>query len=55
MQLSHICVATITIIALVDVSAARAQLTDESQTTPNVPGGAIAKSLEQQIGAGHGD
>ena len=34
---------------------ARAQLTDESQTTPNVPKGAIAKSLEEQVGAGHGD
>ena len=34
---------------------AMAQLTDETQITPNVPGGAIAKSLEQQIGAGRGD
>ena len=34
---------------------ARAELTDETQTTPNVPGGAIGKSLEQQIGAGRGD
>lgn len=32
-----------------------AQLTDRTQTTPNVPGGAIAKSLEQQIGAGQGN
>jgi hypothetical protein len=34
---------------------ASAQLTDVSQTGPTVPGGAIAKSLEQQIGAGRGD
>lgn len=33
----------------------RAGLTDETQTAPNVPGGAIGKSLEQQIGAGRGD
>lgn len=32
-----------------------AGLTDETQTTPNVPGGAIAKSLDEQVGAGHGD
>ena len=36
-------------------SVAYAQLTDETQTTPNVPGGAIAKSLEEQVGVGHGD
>ncbi|MCG8589301.1 MAG: thiol oxidoreductase-like protein [Proteobacteria bacterium] len=30
-------------------------MTDETQTTPNVPGGAIAKSLEQQVGTGQGD
>ncbi len=36
-------------------TGAQAQLTDESQTQPQVPGGAIAKSLEEQIGAGHGD
>jgi hypothetical protein len=34
---------------------ADAQLTDISQTGPTVPGGAIDKSLEQQIGAGRGD
>lgn len=33
----------------------RAELTDITQTTPNVPGGAIGKSLEQQVGAGRGD
>jgi hypothetical protein len=36
-------------------SRAGAQLTDGTQTTPGVPGGAIARSLEQQIGTGHGD
>jgi hypothetical protein len=36
-------------------NVARAELTDATQTTPNVPGGAIAKSLEQQIGTGRGD
>jgi hypothetical protein len=34
---------------------ATAQLTDVTQTTPSVPGGQIGKSLEEQIGAGHGD
>jgi hypothetical protein len=37
------------------ISIARAELTDATQTTPNVPGGAIGKSLEQQVGAGRGD
>ena len=32
-----------------------AQLTDQTQTTPNVPGGTIGKSLEEQIGTGTGD
>ena len=32
-----------------------AQLVDVTQTEPNVPGGAIGKSLQQQIGAGRGD
>jgi Di-haem oxidoreductase, putative peroxidase len=32
-----------------------AQLADSTQITPTVPGGQIAKSLEQQVGAGHGD
>jgi hypothetical protein len=36
-------------------TAATAQLTDITQTGPTVPGGAIGKSLEQQIGAGRGD
>ncbi len=34
---------------------ANAQLTDVTQTTPSVPGGAIGKSLQQQIGTGQGD
>ena len=34
---------------------ALAQLTDETQTFPNVPGGTIGKSLEEQIGTGTGD
>ncbi|HEX3033934.1 MAG TPA: hypothetical protein VHT73_02230, partial [Thermodesulfobacteriota bacterium] len=34
---------------------ANAQLTDITQTSPYVPGGAIGKSLEQQIGTGCGD
>ena len=34
---------------------AHAQLTDMTQTSPNIPGGAIGKSLEEQIGAGRGD
>ena len=32
-----------------------AQLTDETQTFPNVPGGTIGKSLEEQVGTGTGD
>jgi hypothetical protein len=34
---------------------AAAQLTDATQSRPGVPGGAIARSLEGQVGAGHGD
>lgn len=41
------------VVALTDI--AEAQLTDVTQTTPNVPRGAIGKSLEQQIGTGQGD
>jgi len=36
-------------------AAAHAQLTDITQTKPNVAGGAIAKSLQQQVGTGRGD
>jgi len=32
-----------------------AQLTDNTQTVPTVPGGQIGKSLKEQIGAGSGD
>ena len=35
--------------------AAQAQLTDVTQTTPHIAGGAIGKSLQQQVGAGRGD
>ena len=34
---------------------AHAQLTDVTQTTPGVPGGAIGKSLAEQVGTGRGD
>jgi len=37
------------------VMVAWAELTDITQTTPNVPGGAIGKSLQEQVGAGRGD
>ncbi|MEP7041598.1 MAG: di-heme oxidoredictase family protein [Dokdonella sp.] len=33
----------------------QAQLTDVTQTTPHIAGGAIGKSLQQQIGTGRGD
>lgn len=33
----------------------RAELTDIAQTMPGVPGGAIGKSLEEQVGAGRGN
>ncbi len=36
-------------------STSQAQLTDETQTFPNVPGGTIGKSLEEQVGTGTGD
>jgi hypothetical protein len=35
--------------------AAQAQLTDVTQTTPHIAGGAIGKSLQQEVGAGRGD
>ncbi len=35
--------------------SAAAQLTDVTQTTPNVPGGAVGKSLAEQVGAGQGN
>lgn len=39
----------------VPASRTEAQLTDSTQTVPNIPGGQIEKSLDEQIGAGHGD
>jgi hypothetical protein len=45
----------VALVAGLVANAAQAQLTDETQTTPHVPGGAIARSLEEQVGAGHGD
>jgi len=46
----------VTFIATLLLSAvAQAQLADVSQTTPFVPGGAIGKSLAEQVGTGHGD
>lgn len=41
--------------SLLPVLVAYAQLTDVTQTAPNVPGGAIGKSLEAQVGEGQGD
>src|SRR5262245_41045083 len=52
--MSPVLMIAMTCIALAPVLA-HAQLTDVSQTGPTVPGGAINKSLEQQIGAGRGD
>jgi hypothetical protein len=40
---------------LLQASIGYAQLTDGTQTMPQVPGGSIGKSLEEQIGAGQGD
>jgi hypothetical protein len=34
---------------------AGAQLADETQIAPTVPGGQIGKSLLEQVGEGHGD
>ena len=53
-------VARLTAVAVTAVSLAfagptEAQLTDSTQTVPNIPGGQIEKSLDEQIGAGHGD
>jgi hypothetical protein len=55
MQTLRLAVVTAASIAFFDGNEVHAQLTDETQTAPNVPGGAIAKSLDEQIGAGHGD
>jgi hypothetical protein len=45
----------VALILVLGSAPAGAQLTDATQTAPGVPGGAIAKSLEQQVGGGHGD
>jgi hypothetical protein len=47
------CTAAVALLAL--AGTAGAQLADQTQVTPNVPGGQIGKSLQQQVGAGHGD
>ena len=36
-------------------SIVKAELTDATQTFPHVPGSAIAKSLEEQVGEGQGN
>jgi len=46
---------TVLILAGVLATPALAQLTDATETSPTVPGGQIAKSLEEQVGAGQGD
>lgn len=43
------------LVLVLPLPPANAQLTDITQTSPYVPGGAIGKSLEQQIGTGCGD
>jgi len=48
-------VGLLSLTALLMAPNVRAQLTDETQTTPHVPGGAIAKSLIEQVGTGQGD
>jgi Di-haem oxidoreductase, putative peroxidase len=42
-------------VSLIASMIAQAQLTDATKTTPNVPLGAISKSLAQQVGTGQGD
>jgi hypothetical protein len=51
---SPVAIIAITCIGLAPV-VAHAQLTDVTQTGPTVPGGAINKSIEQQISVGRGD
>ena len=48
-------VGSVTWLAASLAAPAFAQLTDETQTSPTVPGGHIAKSLAEQVGTGHGD
>jgi hypothetical protein len=47
--------AVATFVLLGGASASWAQLVDGTALTPNVPGGQINKSLEDQVGEGHGD
>ena len=52
----HTALAAAAALALLgSASPTAAQLTDSSQTVPNIPGGQIEKSLDEQVGAGHGD
>jgi len=51
---SHAARASLALFCLVSV-AAQGQLVDSTQATPGVPGGAIAKSLSDEIGSGRGD
>lgn len=48
-----LCAASVLVLA--PAGASRAQLQDATQIHPHVPGGQIAKSLTDQIGAGRGD
>ncbi len=48
-------IALFAITALSIPSGANAQLVDVTQTTPHIAGGAIGKSLQQQVGIGRGD
>ncbi|MCK5188550.1 MAG: hypothetical protein KAR12_00675, partial [Methylococcales bacterium] len=43
------------IIFIINSSITLAGLSDETQTFPVIPGGQIHKSLEEQVGEGHGD
>src|SRR5215470_7419347 len=54
MQMRRLAAATSLCAALLPALGS-AQLTDITQTGPTVPGGAIGKSIDQQIGAGRGD
>jgi hypothetical protein len=47
--------AIVTFVCLGGASAGWAQLVDGTAVTPNLPGGQVNKSLEDQVGAGHGD
>jgi hypothetical protein len=47
--------ASVALLVLLRAASAEAQLVDATQVSPTVPGGTIAKSLAEQVGAGHGD